>query len=99
MPGSAPSGSPAGPYAPSQHAPGVPDHVRRFLDGDGADPSGDGLGWSAGPAAPSPRQLTDAILADPESVARLVDAVGDAVERRIVRDLVRQGRTAYPGLV
>jgi hypothetical protein len=79
---------------------GVPAHVRRFLDdgsSEGADLGGFGVEGSAD--QPSPRELTDALLGDPESLARLVDAVGDAVERKIVRDLVRQGRAAFPGLV
>ncbi|MGN6332787.1 MAG: hypothetical protein ACTHOD_14215 [Motilibacteraceae bacterium] len=99
VPSSALSGASGGHRA--HHPSAVPDHVRRFLDGDpaaGAMPSDIGADLSV-PAAPTPRELTDAILADPESVARLVDVVGDAVERKIVRDLVRQGRAPYPGMV
>lgn len=76
-----------------------PEHVRRSV---GA-PSGSGLTAAEQPAE-QPAELTaseiaDALLNDRESLARLADAVGDAVERKIIRDLVRQGRTGYPGLV
>lgn len=61
----------------------------------------DGLDDAFGSDLPLVRrkELGEALLADPEWVARVVDVVGDAVERRIVRELVRLGRTGAPGLI
>lgn len=90
--------SASNPVSGVQHGD-VPAHVRRFLDtGTDAAPRDDSAARRVS-VLPSAQELTDRILADPESLNRLVEAVGDAVERKIVRDLVRQGRAGQPGLV
>ncbi len=77
------------PLVPLSASPGPPEHLRRLFD----------EASTGEPATPSPAEVAAALRDDPDAWNRLVGAVADDVERRILRDVVRHGRTGIPGMV